>query len=111
MPRLIRLYITQVLIGFGLSAVFVAALLWFNVANLWHLISGSDIGFVAVAMLFMFNGIVFASVQFGISIMRLGEEDGPSGGKRAPRPVPRSAPVHVAAEAPKSRLMRVLSVR
>lgn len=77
MPPLIRLYIRNVLIGFGLSAAFVTALLWFNVANLWHLVSTSDMGLVAVIMLFMFNGIVFAGVQAAIAIMRLGDEETP----------------------------------
>jgi len=82
MPHLICLYIRNALIGFGLSAAFVVALLWFNVANLWHLISTSDMGIVAVIMLFMFNGIVFAGVQSAIAIMRLGDDENPpSGGK------------------------------
>ena len=84
MPKLIRLYILQVLAGFGLSAVFVGALLWFNVANLWHLVSGSDMGLVAVLMLFMFNGIVFAGVQFGIAVMQMKDDGGPKGGRKAP---------------------------
>ncbi|MGP6086513.1 hypothetical protein [Antarctobacter jejuensis] len=109
MPKLIRLYITQVLTGFGLSAVFVGALLWFNVANLWHLISGSDVGLVAVAMLWVFNGIVFAGVQFGISIMRMGDDDDTGGGKRQPGPAVRAEPIAVAAEARKSRVMRVFN--
>ncbi len=85
MPKLVRLYITHVLIGFALSAVFVAALLAFNIANLWHLISTSDMGWVAALMLFMFNGIVFSGVQFALTIMRMGEEEQtPKGGKRIP---------------------------
>ncbi|CUH75850.1 hypothetical protein [Tropicibacter naphthalenivorans] len=97
MPKLIRMYITQVIAGFGLSALFVGALLWFNVANLWHLVSGSDAGVVAAVMLWVFNGIVFAGVQFGIAIMRMGDDDRPAGGKRvAMTPVP----VKVAAERP-----------
>ncbi|MCK8484884.1 hypothetical protein MUY21_12625 [Aliiroseovarius sp. S2029] len=84
MPRLVRLYIKQVLIGFGLSATFVALLLYTNVGNLWHLVSTSDIGWIAVLMLFMFNGIVFAGVQFAIVIMRMGQDDTPKGGKREP---------------------------
>ena len=39
MPKLIKLYITQVAIGFGIAGVFVALLLWFNIANLWYLVS------------------------------------------------------------------------
>ncbi|WP_136442771.1 hypothetical protein [Pacificoceanicola onchidii] len=92
MPELIKLYIRQVIAGFGLSAVFVAMLLWFDVANLWHLVTHSSGGIVAVVMLWVFNGIVFAGVQFGISIMRLAEKEPPAGGKRdmvrAPAPVP-----------------------
>ena len=82
MPKLVRLYIIQVLIGFALSAVFVALLLWQNVANLGHLVLTSDIGWLAVLMLFVFNGLVFAGVQFSISVMRMGEDDTPKDGGR-----------------------------
>lgn len=97
MPKLIRLYILQVLAGFGLSAVFVGLLLWANVANLWHLVSTSPVGWIAVAMLFFANGIVFAGVQFAISVMRMGEDDTPAGGKRQPRLVSEPAVLRVPA--------------
>lgn len=97
MPSLVRLYILQVFLGFGLSAIFVAALMWFNVANLRHLVSGSDVGLMAVVVLWVLNGIVFAGVQFGISVMRMAEDDRDSGGKRDPAPV--AAPSRVSAEA------------
>lgn len=99
MPKLVKLYIRQVLIGFGLAGVFVALLLWQNVANLWHLVSTSDIGWIAVAMLFMGHGIVFAGVQFAITIMRMGEEDEPRGGKR--QPVATNIPARIEATANK----------
>lgn len=99
MPKLVRLYVTHVLIGFALSALFVGALLYMNVANLWHLISTSDMGLVAVTMLFMFNGIVFSGVQFAIVIMRMGHEDqGPKKGKRIP--IATDIPVRVEATKP-----------
>ncbi|MFN3972470.1 MAG: hypothetical protein ACK4L4_14025 [Gemmobacter sp.] len=82
MPPLIRLYIVNVAIGFVLSAVFVALLLWFDVVGLRRLVMASDIGFVAVAMLVVFNGIVFAGVQFAIAVMRMGEDEDSSGGNR-----------------------------
>ena len=44
MPKLIRLYITHVIIGFVIAGAFVGMLLWFNIANLWHLVSHSDKG-------------------------------------------------------------------
>jgi len=84
MPKLVSLYIRNVLFGFALSGVFVAALMYFNVANLWHLVNSSSMGWVAALMLFMFNGIVFAGVQFAIAIMRIDEDDEPKGGKREP---------------------------
>ena len=84
LPRLVRLYIRQVAIGFGLSAVFVALLLGFNVANLRGLMLATKGGFIAGFMLFFFNGLVFAGVQFAISIMRMADkdDDGPRGGHR-----------------------------
>ena len=73
MPELVRLYIRQVFIGFGLSAVLVGAILWFDVAHLWHLVTHSDVGLLAVFLLWLFNGIVLASVQFGIRIMAMAD--------------------------------------
>lgn len=85
MPKLVKLYIKQVLIGFALSAAFVALLLWQNVANLGHLVTTSDIGWLAALMLFVFNGLVFAGVQFAIVIMNMGERETPKdGGRRDP---------------------------
>ncbi|PIE08494.1 MAG: hypothetical protein CSA74_02025 [Rhodobacterales bacterium] len=85
MPELVRLYIRNVLVGFGLSAVFVGLLLWFNIANLWQLVSTSPVGWIALAMLLFFNGALFAGAQFAISVMRLEEHDGtPGGGRRVP---------------------------
>ncbi|MCF6317034.1 MAG: hypothetical protein L3J30_12305 [Marinosulfonomonas sp.] len=84
MPKLISLYIRNVLFGFALSGIFVAALMYFNIANLWHLVNSSPMGWVAALMLFMFNGIVFAGVQFAIAVMRIDEDDTPKGGKREP---------------------------
>ena len=84
MPKLIRLYIINVAIGFGLAAVFVGMLLWFNIANLWHLVSHSDKGWLAVLILWIANGIVFAGVQFAIAVMRMKDDDDdePRGGHR-----------------------------
>ncbi|PCH66555.1 MAG: hypothetical protein COC12_12855 [Rhodobacteraceae bacterium] len=81
MPELIKLYIRHVLIGFAIAAAFVAMLLWFNVMNLWHLISTSDVGLVALFVLWFSHGVVFAGVQFALAIMLMAEP-GPSGGKR-----------------------------
>jgi hypothetical protein len=105
MPKLIRLYITHVAIGFGIAAAFVGMLLWFNIANLWHLVSTSDKGLIAVLVLWVANGVIFAGVQFGIAVMRMKDDDdkGPRGGHRqrvAPRPSG-PVPVRVAAKTPR----------
>lgn len=95
MPKLISLYIRQVAIGFAISAAFVAMLLYFNVANLWHLVSSSSEGVLAVVVMWVLNGIVFAGVQFGIAIMRMKDDGQPGGGKRSALPVMLADPVPV----------------
>ncbi|PQO22996.1 hypothetical protein C2I36_10215 [Rhodobacteraceae bacterium WD3A24] len=85
MPELVRLYIRQVAIGFGIAAVFVALLLGLNVANLRHLVFASSDGLLALFLLFFFNGIVFAGVQFGIAVMRMAEPENGGGGKSLPQ--------------------------
>ena len=104
MPELVRLYIRNVLMGFGLSATFVGALLYLNVGNLWHLISTSNVGWIALVMLVFFNGVVFAGVQFAITIMRMEEQDeGPKGGRKVPVVTNIPARVRVASGAPRAR--------
>lgn len=84
MPKLVRLYIQSVALGFALAAVFVALLLWLDVAGLGRLVQEAPMGWVAVLMIFVFHGLVFAGVQFAIAVMRLADgDDGPRGGRRA----------------------------
>ncbi|MBD3662535.1 hypothetical protein [Sulfitobacter aestuariivivens] len=95
MPRIVRFYIMHCIIGFAIAAAFVAALLWTNTANLWHLISTSDIGVMAVVVFWVLNGIVFAGVQSAIAIMLLAErkDKGPKGGAGISAAVPAKAQV------------------
>ncbi|WP_417719720.1 hypothetical protein [Salipiger sp.] len=96
MPQLVRLYIRQCLAGFGLATGFVAMLLWFDVGNLGHLVTQSDAGGLALFLLWFFNGLVFAGVQFAITVMRMAEDDDtPSGGPRL-----RAEPLRIRADAP-----------
>lgn len=96
MPPIFRFYLGQCLIGFVVAGAFVAAILYFNVANLWHLISTSDIGLMAVIVFWVLNGIVFAGVQTGIAVMMMAEKDDvgdddddmPGGGEMQPLLVP-----------------------
>lgn len=98
MPKLIRLYITNVAYGFALAVAFVAMLVWADVANLRHLVLETEMGWLAGVMMVMANGVVFAGVQFAIAVMRMADsDDGPTTGTRAP--VARMEPVRVHATA------------
>lgn len=83
MPQLVRLYIRNVLIGFGIAALFSAMLVWLNAGGLRHLIFETDLGWVAALMLVLANGTLFAGVQFAIAVMLMAEDDDePRGGHR-----------------------------
>jgi hypothetical protein len=74
MPELIKLYIRSCIIGFCIAAAFVATILYLDIAHLRHLVFQSSDGLLAVIVLWVLNGIVFASVQFGIAVMKLAED-------------------------------------
>lgn len=96
MPKLVRLYMHSVAVGFAVSAAFTGGLLWLDVAGLGHLVLGSDIGWVAATLLVVFNGIVFSAVQFAFRIMGMAEPgEGPRGGRGAREPVLVQVPVPV----------------
>lgn len=102
MPDLIRLYIRHTLIGFAVSAAFVAMLFYFNVANLWHLVTHDPAGWLAAFLLVMFNGIVFSGVQFGFAVMRMADtDDSGDRGARPKNPLPGLAAVPVVARDPR----------
>jgi hypothetical protein len=104
MPELIKLYIRNVIIGFVIAAAFVAMLLWFNVMNLWHLVSTSDVGILAVLILWFSHGVVFAGVQFALAVMSMAQkQDDDRGGTPA---VQEFLPVPVRVDEPRDRQRR-----
>lgn len=82
MPRVVRLYMKSAFTGFAAAGAFVALVLWLNVANLWHLVSTSDVAIMAVAVFWVLNGIVFSGVQFAWAITAMADkpDTGDSGG-------------------------------
>lgn len=99
MPDHIRMILKHGLIGFGISVSFTAMILAFNVGNLWHLVTNTAEGPVAVAMLVMFGTVTFGSAQIGYMIMSMGEdEDDGQGGKRDALPVVGSVAIPVEAQ-------------
>ncbi len=73
MPKHIAFLLRHAAIGSLVAAVFVALLLWMNVANLWHLVTHTREGPLAVAVFWVLCAITFGSVQMGIRIMMLSE--------------------------------------
>lgn len=90
MPRVVRLYVRSAITGFAAAGGFVALVLWLNIANLWHLISTSDVAIMAVLVFWVLNGIVFSGVQFAwaITAMAAKEDKGDGGGFGPRQPVP-----------------------
>lgn len=86
MAPVMKFYAKHCIIGFSVAAVFTGALFYLNVANLWHLVSTSDVGVMAAVVFWILNGIVFAGVQTAIAVMMMAEreDDGPRGGTPVP---------------------------
>jgi predicted branched-subunit amino acid permease len=103
MPDLVKMYIRQCAIGFLLSAIFVGLLLYFNVVNLWHLVTHTDVGILAIFLMWLFNGIVFAGVQFGIAIMLMKYDDDDDDDDHRGRPI-HLTPIRVEATAPRGQI-------
>ncbi|SIS67444.1 hypothetical protein SAMN05421759_102263 [Roseivivax lentus] len=102
MPSLVKFYIRHALIGFAISAVFVAGLIWQDVMGLGHLMTRNADGILAAGMLWFFLGTIFGGAQTGIALFLMHEDedrddddDDPHGGQRIP--------VHVPVEAPRRR--------
>ncbi len=95
MPDHIKLILRHAAFGGLIAAGFVGLLLAFNVANLWHLVTHSADGVLALGVMFAFFWITFGSVQIGIRIMLMAEDEGHGGGTRAPQAVVDLVPVRV----------------
>lgn len=82
MPEPVRFMIKHALFGYAAAAIFVTAFLVLDLGGLASLMRSSEFGLLAMALLFFFTGLTFASLQMGIAVMSLrparGDED--SGG-------------------------------
>jgi hypothetical protein len=94
-PDAVRFMVLHGLVGFAVSALFVAAVLWSDPGGVGTLILRHG-GAPVLALLWFFTGLTFGSVQIGTAVMlRAGEDDTPRGGRG-----PRLEPVRVLAPAP-----------
>ena len=81
-PPAVRFMVLHGLVGFGLSAIFVAAVLWADPGGVGSLILKHG-GLPVIAMLWFFSGLTFGSVQIGTAVMlQDGRDDAPRGGRR-----------------------------
>lgn len=98
LPVAVRFMILHGVIGFGLAAIFVAAILWADPGGVGTLILRHG-GLPVIALLWFFSGLTFGSVQIGTAVMlQDGREEGPRGGRRMRVP-PMLLPARAAAPA------------
>lgn len=101
-PVAVRFMVLHGLIGFGLSALFVGAVLWADPGGVGALILKHG-GAPVIALLWFFSGLTFGSVQIGTAVMlQDGRDDAPRGGRRLRLPQvlrwpPAAVPARVAA--------------
>ncbi len=82
LPRLVKFLLKNAAIGFGLAVIFVGALMVFDVNGLRTLIWASDMWLLALFILTFFTGLTFGSVQIGVAVMLLGEDENGSDDRR-----------------------------
>ena len=75
MPKLIRFFITHILIGFAVAAVFVAVLLYFDVMGIWTMLKQEERWPTALFLLWFGNATVFGAVQLAYAVMTLKEDE------------------------------------
>ena len=89
MPELLKFLFRHAMIGVGIATVATTAILYFDFGQIGSLASTSDVGAVAVLLLWFMLGLTYASVQMGFAVMiGLSEDKDESGGspKRVPHP-------------------------
>ncbi len=98
LPVAVRFMVLHGLVGFGVAAVFVAAVLWADPGGVGTLILKHG-GVPVIALLWFFTGLTFGSVQIGAAVMlQDGRDDAPRGGRRQRLPA-LPVPVRITARA------------
>jgi hypothetical protein len=75
---LLALLIAHATIGFGLAALFVTAIVAFDVGGVGRLLA-TDAAWPFAIVLWFFTGLTFASAMMGSAIMGLARHNGPGG--------------------------------
>ena len=86
MPPVFRFYLRQTAIGFAVAAPLTGGLLVTDTGGLWHLVTHTAEGPMALFLLWFFNGIVFGGAQSGIAVFLMAELEEPKGPPRRASP-------------------------
>jgi len=78
-PPLVALLMRNAALGFCVAALFIGAMVLFDVGGLGGLVMNSPDGLIAVGALTFATGLTFGSVQMGIAIMQLADADADDG--------------------------------
>ena len=99
-PVAVRFMVMHGVIGFGIAAIFVGAVLWSDPGGVGSLMLKHG-GAPVIALLWFFTGLTFGSVQIGTAVMlQDGRDDAPRSGRRQ-RPPAVPLPARAAARAPR----------
>ncbi len=88
LPRLVRFLVLHGLVGFGVSALFVGALVVTDPGGAGTLLMQGAGSPWPVAVLWFFSGLTFGGVQIAAALMLLDEEASPPPRGGIPIPVP-----------------------
>jgi hypothetical protein len=77
LPILVRFLVCHGSLGFGVAAVFVGALLWFDPQDAGTLLLTAAGHWWPALVLWFFTGLTFGSVQIGVATMLLAQADTP----------------------------------
>ncbi|MEM7076421.1 MAG: hypothetical protein AAGA28_17060 [Pseudomonadota bacterium] len=100
MPSSGRTVLINTAVGFALAAVFVALLLWFNIAGLAHRIAAVSKGWVMLLPLWAMFGGLFTCIQIVLAGLKDDDDDddGPRGGHRDRRLTRDPVAIHIRAD-------------
>jgi len=104
MPRIARHCLIHGALGFGLAAVFTAALLALDIGELGSLVRQAEAGAGVVVLLVLLHGSLFAVVQIGVALACHAEAEAAPPGPGRTLPVPVRAVARVAGNRPTPRL-------
>ncbi|WP_415921841.1 hypothetical protein [Tateyamaria sp. SN6-1] len=70
-----RLFLTATAIGLGVSAALICALWLFNINGFYDALAPSRDALLALVVIWISNGLLFAAVQVGYALHRMGDAE------------------------------------